>query len=416
MADVPITIYSRRVIPKDVALQLQKLAPNLQIDGTPDSWSTIRIETQPKSFLKSAKVLELSHDEDYYDGPGWPQQQMGMANYFSSFPNSPFQKELIQRVFSFRFSISAKGEGLSVDKLDRRMELILSICQQLDGILFLPWTVRDARGRILLDQHLRPHADAVLPAMPPRSEHEESEDDDDEAVEPPSAERVARRLLSLLAVAARATMELDFKQGAEGLQEYLTKLVPWIEASGFRDELEPQEWKVIQRPLGRLENQDFIDAMWRVEGLAVLAWAMKLCPLPPYDEIVVPVELYKAIGFLDNEKCQTLIKAPQLRSKEELEDMRKHLLAFHWRVREFSLRPNAVDFVDFSKECWFGGFDVQQFRIIDGDMALGDHAIVDASEEQLGIAQSTANERHMAINWLSGLSRKGLYSQADQST
>lgn len=95
-------------------------------------------------------------------------------------------------------------------------------------------------------------------------------------------------------------------------------------------------------------------------------------------------------------------------------EMQKHLLAFHWRLRDFSVRPAAMDFVQFSRDCWFGGFDIAQFRVIGNDLALGDQAISEASQEDVSSAQSTATERHLAINWLMGYSE--IYSQTDTST
>jgi len=73
-----------------------------------------------------------------------------------------------------------------------------------------------------------------------------------------------------------------------------------------------------------------------------------------------------------------------------------------------------MDFVEFSRNCWFGSFDIQQFRVIDGDLAIGQSAIIDASEEVFQRVLSTAMERHKAINWLMGDS--DIYSETDTST
>jgi hypothetical protein len=192
------------------------------------------------------------------------------------------------------------------------------------------------------------------------------------------------------------------------------RIASWIDDLGMADELEPDEAKVLQRPVGTLDERALINSMWRVEGLAVLAWALQLHPLPPYDELVVPPELYEAIGIFDVAAGQQVLRAPNLRPPEELDEMGAHLLALHWRMRDFSLRPTAMDFVEFSRNCWFGSFDTSGFRIVDNDLAIGDGALSDAPSEEVQRVQSTAMERHLAINWLRGYSQ--VYSETDTST
>lgn len=94
--------------------------------------------------------------------------------------------------------------------------------------------------------------------------------------------------------------------------------------------------------------------------------------------------------------------------------MRDHLFAFHWRMRDFLIRPQKMDFVEFSRNCWFGSFDLSKFQVVKGDLALGGVRIDKAGPEAVGKASSTAMERHTAINWLLGESE--LYSETDTST
>jgi hypothetical protein len=52
------------------------------------------------------------------------------------------------------------------------------------------------------------------------------------------------------------------------------EMLQWLKNSGVEDELEPDEWEVVQRPLGKLDSQSHINATWRLEGLCMLAWAL----------------------------------------------------------------------------------------------------------------------------------------------
>ena len=215
-------------------------------------------------------------------------------------------------------------------------------------------------------------------------------------------------------MAARATLELDNMESKDDMDIHRKRILEWIEELGIGSELEPQEWKVLQRVVGSLEQQDFINAMWRVEGLAVLAWALQLYPIPEYDELVNPPELYSAIGLFDADAGRRVLSEPSLRSELELEAMAEHLLALHWRMRDFSIRPQKMDFVSFSKKCWFGSFDLSKFRVINGDLAIGKVAISKADPDDVSRVSSLAMERHLAINWLFGHSK--IYSQTDTPT
>jgi hypothetical protein len=373
-----------------------------------------------KGLFRKARVLTLGHSSDYYTGVDWQKQVAGMQGYFSTFPECRAKADVMRTICSFRFSLSVPQDDLDIDSTDERLALVYAVCRHLDGAIFTPSSLRDAAGRILIDAKGYSDPDAVLPNLPPMADHpqaksDEAEDDvgDDDDLDPPSAERVARRTLALTAVAARATLEMDAPQ-MDDADVHRQRIVMWIKEVGVSDELEPDEWKVLQRPVGTLDQRAFFDSMWRVEGLAVLAWALRLHHLPPYDELVVRPELYELIGLFDSDAGKQLLAAPNLRSPEDLASMQEHLLAFHWRVRDFSLRPQAMDFVEFSRNCWFGSFDIELFRVLDGDLAIGQSAISKAPEEAIQRAQSTAMERHLAINWLMGYSE--VYSKTDTST
>lgn len=239
------------------------------------------------------------------------------------------------------------------------------------------------------------------------------DDDDDWEPDPPTADRVARRAFVLGAVSGRAFLELQRTEIDEP-EQVRHELLEWIHALELDEELEPDEWKVLQRPVGNLDERALIDSMWRVEGLAVLAWTLGWHELPPYDQLVDINELFPAIGLRDPERASHLLSQATLRDDNEQAGLLEHLLAFHWRVRDYSIRPQPMDFVEFSKDCWFGSFDISQFRVIDNDLALGEHAIHAASEDDRSRALSTAAERHLAINWVRGYSE--VYSETDTST
>jgi hypothetical protein len=94
--------------------------------------------------------------------------------------------------------------------------------------------------------------------------------------------------------------------------------------------------------------------------------------------------------------------------------MANRLFALHWRLREFSLRPQPIAFVQFASKAWFGPLDLSGVAIADGDLAIDGIPIVKAPPARFRSCLSTLLERHLAINWLAG--GNSIYSEVDVST
>jgi len=421
MALEPINLFSHRIDPSGVLGVLRDFG-EVRVDGPEDDWETAEL-TLKKKWLREAQVLQLGHDAEYYDGDGWPRQVLGMQGYFSQFPDSPRKPEVLQAIGALRFALSVPTDDLDIESDDDRLAVLYAVCEHLDGVIFTPSALRDSQGRVLIGADGECDPEAVLPTA--RASDLPAVDDDEYSVEfngdeeplddpvPPAPERVAQRALALTAVAARATLELDAPQ-MDDPEFHRQRLLKWIGELGIGDELEPDEWEVLQRPVGRLEQQSFVNAMWRVEGLGVLAWALQRYELPADDELVTPPDLYQSMRLFKADEAREILEEPNLRPIEELDEMAIHLLMLHWRVRDFSLRPEPMDFVAFSKKSWLGEFDISRFRILDNDLAIGNAAIADAPADEVGRVQSLAMERHLAINWLMGDAE--LYSDVDTST
>lgn len=416
----PINIFSHRIDPRGV-LQVLRSLGTVTVTGPEDDWQEATITLKKKGFFSRAPVLVIGHDSEYYADPGWQQQVRGMQGYFARFPDTPTKPQVLKSLGVLRFALSFPKCDLDIDSADLRVDVVYAICRHLDGVIFTPTALRDAQGQILIDARGEYDPAAMFPRVLPIAEVQipnsntatTPADDDEEETPPPTPERVARRALALTAVAARATLELD-REKVEQPDSQRQRMLKWIDALGIGDELEPEEWKVLQRPVGKLDERSFINSMWRVEGLAVLAWALQRYELPPDDELVIVDVLYQAMGFLDAAAGRAFLADPHLRSTEELAEMQTHLLMLHWRVRNYTLRPTAMDFREFSKNCWIGSFDISRFRLIDNDLAIGETSISQSSPDDFNRVQSLAMERHLASNWLQGYSR--IYSETDTST
>lgn len=414
MAMEPITIYSRRIDPRGVAELLRSLDPAVEIVGPGDAWESATLTVRQPGVPKPLQLL-FHHDPTYYDGDDWPRQMLGMAGYFRRFPDNPRKATALRLIGSFRFALATSWEPDLIPEGDARLPYLAAVVRHLDGALFTPSSLRDAEGRVLYGADGDYDQDAAFPTIPePRpADPAEEEEEEEPDYQLQTADRVARRALALAAVSVRALVEQDDPDDPSA-EEFRQRVLNWVSEVGVGDELEPDEWEVLQRPVGRLDRQQQIDATWRLEGLVVLAWALGKFDLPPHDELVDPNDLARSVGFLDDEAGRALLASAELRPEAEIDAVAKRLLGIHWRLRDFTLRPQAMDFAAFSRECWFGSFDLGDTRLIDDDLALGDVAVVDADDQAFGKAYSAARERHLAVNWLRGYSR--VYSQTDTST
>jgi hypothetical protein len=226
---------------------------------------------------------------------------------------------------------------------------------------------------------------------------------------PPSAEQVARRAIVLATISCRGVVELD--PAREEAARFWTRVADWWSRLGLDDELEPAEADLMAAAFGAAPRQELVNASWRSEALGVLAWALQRAELPAHDQQVDAAGAGGSLGFLQD---QTVLDSPALRSPAELEHYAEVALTVHWRLRDFSLNPRALDFTAFCKTAWFGPLSLDGVRLVDGDLAIGDQPISRASERDVRTALSIAQERHQAANWLLDASES--LSDTDTST
>jgi hypothetical protein len=198
-------------------------------------------------------------------------------------------------------------------------------------------------------------------------------------------------------------------EGEPPAQGLVDRVRAWLSEHNFDAELEDAERALLETPVGEADQQSAVNASWRSEGLCVLAWALGALEMPSHDAQINPAETSSKIGFLRVPPSE-----PRLRSPEQLQRIGEQLFAIHWRLREFSLRPQAVDFVAFSKSNWFCKFDVDPIAVAEKDLAIRGVAIAKAPRDAVRMCQSIAMERHQAINWLLG--QHAVYSEVHTST
>lgn len=420
----PVTLFARIADPAGIAKRLRELVPNLEIDGPDEAWTEaiarFAAEGEPLT-------IKISHNPDYYSEPGWSRQMAGMRGYFEGFPDSDRKPKVMLLTTTFRFALGTMLEPDIRSNDDPRIGLLSAMADIVDGVLFTPGALRDAYGRILLsaDGPDDEHPDAEWPRVvgevdftsePGTAMHEmsrpKSPEEDEPSADAPSAKRVARRAMAMTALTARAILEQDATN--PDYPPLHQKVLRWVDDFALDQELEPDELATVRKPLGQLEPQEQTNATWRLEGLVVLAWALGRFEIPPHDELVDFNPMWGSLGFLDRDTSNELLSDPELRPREDILTLRNRLFALHWRMRNFHIRPEPMNFVEFAETCWFGPLDISGLPIVEGDLALQGVRIDRAPRQAFATAHSAAQERHQAANWL----REGpeAYSEASVAT
>ena len=424
--DVPVTLYACEPSAEKLLALLQELFPDQDVrpDNPRGEWEVEITAGTAGMIFKKALKLTFNHAPDYYQGDEWPTQREGMINYFARGwePDDEQFLKSANLIRHIRFAVSIQSNP-PLSGEDERYELISHLANALDGFLFLPGALLDANFEALLELEGGSSPDATFPKVPDSENSGSSPEsranvdgEEDEEIDPPTAERVAKRMLVLMAIAARSIAEMNVQEHPE-LAEMHERILPWMEELGIADECEPGELAALECPLGKLPQQPCIDGFWRTEGVAVLAWALGLHELSDYDEGTTTDALLQELAFLNTEQGESILQNAALRSPEEIGAMGEAMLAFHWRMRDFRINPKPCDFRNWGETCWFGPTDLSWAKFgPDNDLMIRGKSISIAVPDDVSMASSIAMERHLATNWLRGSGFSRVYSEVDTST
>lgn len=235
---------------------------------------------------------------------------------------------------------------------------------------------------------------------------------DDGAFALPTLDRICQRAFVLATLACRASLEAAPSEPRA--MELHAQLQDWLMEEGLHQEFETSEWSRVLAPLGALTVRERIDMSWRSEGLVVLAWALQRVELEPYDQSAEGSAVAGAIGFLEPGAVHDLVRQARRRSEDELMWLADLTLAVHWRLREYSLRTEPMNFVDFAQRCQWAQMPIDDLQILNKDLALRGIPISEASDDVLSECTSIIRERQQAANWLIG--QEELYSEVTCDT
>lgn len=413
---MPFTIFSHQDNTENVRNLLIERGAN--VNGTEADWQAEFV--LKKGLLRKTKIT-FTYDREWCSPPNWPVQIEGMQNFVGGFEMTEEVRQKMMsliRVLKCSIGIMTDPEIASGD--DSRLDLMHDVARLMDAIFFVPDAILDAEFLPLAAADGNFSTQAKFPdfpqGVPVAAEIKIDRNEPVEEIElnPPNADRVAKRALALVAVAARGLIDMNLSQGLTPAYTH-ESLIEWTEGLSLHDEFEPAEVAIIKTAPEQLNKQDVMNSIWRLEGLAVLAWALGVHELPAYDCVVDTDTLFSKLGFRqDDSVAHELLSNPVLASANKLETYNNQIFSYHWRMTDFRVRPMEIDFKKMETECWFGPLDLSWATFANNDLVLSGQPIAEADSNLIGLAGSIAMERHIASNWLIGHSV--VYSETDAST
>ncbi len=225
------------------------------------------------------------------------------------------------------------------------------------------------------------------------------EDKEEVSFVPPDPLTVARRALILSGVVCRANLEYGTDKAY--CQQTVEDTFAWFDDLDLWPYLEPDEGEILHAPLGQLSRNLSVRGTWFVEGLAILAWALRRSDFPPHDRKVSGIKVTNALDFLAPD-AEELLASPTRREAAELEAAREWFYDVHCTLRGFLHHGG-----DGHLATWIGDYltilGIEQSAVgVKGILAFKGIPLPDADRKELNDWEQVVCERHRAAIWLAG--------------
>jgi len=224
-----------------------------------------------------------------------------------------------------------------------------------------------------------------------------------------------------------ASEQAEFAREAERRREAY-----WghFRALGLWGALSPQECELAATTVLTMTHPQQLNAMWRMEAVQVLMWALHLvATLPPYDVPASP-NLLQAVP---TEGIERFVQSARLRPNREIDQARDLAELWHWRARTRQLIEEGYTLDQFDPDRKMRAAGVEtlddivrltakhgkeegRFEVIDEDFAVHGKAYRDLSPEEWSEVRSITLERHFALNWLCGYAPNNRWDETPTDT
>lgn len=241
----------------------------------------------------------------------------------------------------------------------------------------------------------------------------------------PSAEQVAKRLLILKHIGTYAQVvplgqqlnaHPDVKEEAKGdlhtiFGEMFSKK---LRDENLWDQVSPKEKLLLELHVKDIKPQQLINALWRIEAIQVLMWALGHLPsLPSYDTKANA----EALKQIPKSSPAEFIASASLRDQSEIDRAREIAELWHWRSRTRQLQEEGrpMPLTDAMKSAGLDTYEAVtraavRMAVKDGGLptSTGDDFLVygkaykEMTPDEWADVRSITMERHLTLNWLCG--------------
>jgi hypothetical protein len=234
-------------------------------------------------------------------------------------------------------------------------------------------------------------------------------DDDDLCFR--TTEEVANRALALIALTYRVTTDSLVRTDPDKIGrwlEILDQLRGWVLSQRIDAYLTPAERAAMAQPLGKIDDDTLFGLSWRLQALVAILWALhKIDPMPTYAESYSADALHPLMPF--GRPVSEFLANVKLRTEEELVSERHHAEFWDWRGQTDILRreggkpPRGKTFETMINDAAQTALEDQVItEVRDGDVICNGVPYRALSQEAFADAAWTAQERHLALNWICG--------------
>ncbi|HET7487240.1 MAG TPA: DUF4272 domain-containing protein [Acidimicrobiales bacterium] len=361
MARADLTVYGRKGDAEGLALVVARSLPGSELRGRNETWQVSY--TRNLTIARRRPDLVVEVDARPFQGPAAARERAWVRDTIYGRMRGPGLESVLHTVDHLIVSAAFKsGADQPINPGDRAFSVIYDLAARTDGFcLDLP------RGRVLspTGQVLASTEQLLAEGAVPLD---------------PSLARIGARLVSLVAVGARALTELDGRdvvEAREGIRR-------WVKAAGADKELEPPEQAFLDSLAGTPDDEALTHATWQIEGAVVLAWALGLLDeLPPFDQPVDPLLLSGILHFPDGRQTREVLRAGKRRHQASVDDEAARHQAVYWRLEQcLSSGPVVPDYPAGS------------------DLVVAGRPVTDVDEDTLETARSITAERLHALTWL----------------